>query len=127
MSEPAKRANEADIAAVADVVGAYYDGTMTGDEAKLTRAFHPRACIVGTWEGKLGWLTLDDYIAVCKKGVSHAGPYDSRIAGMSFVGDTATVRLGAQYAGVHYSDDLSLVKDDGTWRIVHKTYFAHPA
>ena len=33
----------------------------------------------------------------------------------------------AHYGGVYYSDDLSLVKDAGTWRIVHKTYYAHPA
>ena len=29
--------------------------------------------------------------------------------------------------GIYFSDDLSLVKDDGTWRIVNKTYYAHPA
>jgi Putative lumazine-binding len=119
--------NEADIAAVTEVVRAYYDGTMTGDEAKLAGAFHPRACVVGTWEGKLDWVTRDEYIAECKDGASEAGPYDSRIDEMAFEGDTALVRLSAQYAGVHYSDGLSLVKDDGTWRIVHKTYYAHPA
>ena len=34
-----KRTNEADIAAVTDIVRAYYDGSMEGDEAKLTRRF----------------------------------------------------------------------------------------
>ena len=29
----------------------------------LAGAFHPRACIVGTWEGKLDWVTLAEYIA----------------------------------------------------------------
>jgi len=37
------------------------------------------------------------------------------------------VRLeAAQFGGIYFSDDLSLVKDDGTWRIVNKTYYAHP-
>ncbi len=46
---------------------------------------------------------------------------------MWFEGDTALVRDGAQFGGTYFSDDLSLVNDDGTWRIVHKTYYAHPA
>jgi Putative lumazine-binding len=127
MSEQTKNINEADIAAVTDVVRAYYDGSMTGDEAKLASAFHPRACIVGTWEGKLEWQTREEYIAECVEGASEAGEYDLRINGMSFEGDTALVRDGAQFGGIYFSDDLSLVKDDGTWRIVHKTYYAHPA
>lgn len=124
MSERTKKANEAEIAAVTEVVRAYYDGTMAGDEAKLAGAFHTRACIVGTWEGKLDWVTRDEYIAECQAAVAEAGRYDWRIDGMSFEGDTAHVRLRAQHAGVYYSDDLSLVKDDDTWRIVHKTYYA---
>jgi hypothetical protein len=127
VSERTDKANEAEIAAVTEVVRAYYDGTMAGDEAKLTGAFHARACIVGTWEGKLDWGTRDEYIAECQEAVADAGRYDWRIDGMSFEGDTAHVRLRAQHAGVYYSDDLSLVKDDGTWRIVHKTYYAHSA
>ena len=38
-----ERTNEGDIAAVIEVVRTYYDGMIEGDEAKLGRAFHPRA------------------------------------------------------------------------------------
>jgi hypothetical protein len=100
---------------------------MTGDEAKLASAFNPRACIVGTWEGKLYWQTREQYIAECVEGASHAGEYDLRITGMQFEGDTALVVVRNQFGGTYFSDDLSLVNDDGAWRIVHKTYYAHPA
>ena len=123
MSKPT---NEADIAAVAEVVRIYYDGMLEGDEAKLARAFHPRACIVGNEEGTFTWTTLDEFVAECKGLVAQAGPYDWRIDGLSFAGDTALVRLGGQFAGVWYSDDLSLVRIDDAWRIVHKTFYAHP-
>ena len=63
-----QRTNEADVAAVTDVVRAYYDGSMEGDEAKLARAFHPRACIVGNEHGELYWATLAEYVAECKTG-----------------------------------------------------------
>ena len=122
-----ERTNEADIAAVTEIVRAYYDGSMEGDEAKLNRAFHPRACIVGNEHGDLVWATLDQYVAECKQAVAEVGRYEWRIDGLSFEGDTALVRVGSQYAGVWYSDDLSMLRIDDAWRIVHKTYYADPA
>jgi hypothetical protein len=122
-----QRTNEADIAGVTETVRTYYDGMMAGDEARLGRAFHPRASIVGNEHGVFTWATLDEFVAECKAAVAQAGPYDWRIDGLSFEGDTALVRLGGQFAGVWYSDDLSLVRIDDTWRIVHKTFYGHPS
>ena len=121
-----QRTNEADIAAVTETVRIYYEGMMAGDEEKLIRAFHPRASIVGNEHGGLAWATLDEFVAECKTLVAEAGPHEWRIDGLSFEGDTALVRLGGQFAGVWYSDDLSLVRIDDRWRIVHKTFYAHP-
>jgi hypothetical protein len=112
---------------VTEVVLIYSDGMMAGDEAKLARAFHPRAAIVGNYEGELEWLTLEEFAAECKDGARDAGAHGWRIAGISFDGDTALVRLGARYAGEWYSDDLSMLRIDGAWRIVHKTWYVHPA
>ena len=122
-----QRTNEADIAAVTEVVRAYYDGSMEGDEAKIARAFHPRASIVGNEHGALYWATVDEYAAECKGAVAEAGRPEGRIESLSFVGDTALVRLVSQYAGVWYSDDLSLLRIDDAWRIVHKTFYPQPA
>ena len=120
-----QRTNEADIAAVTEVVRAYYDGMIEGDAAKLGRAFHPRASIVGNEGGALSWSNLEEFVAECQGAVSK-GPYEWRIERLSFEGDTAMVRLGGQFAGVWYSDDLSLVLTDDAWRIVHKTFYPHP-
>jgi hypothetical protein len=121
-----QRTNEADIAAVTETVRTYYEGMMAGDAAKLGRAFHPRASIVGNEHGGLSWTTLDEFVAECQQAAAQAGPYEWRIDGLSFEGDTALVRLGGQFAGVWYSDDLSMLRIDDAWRIVHKTFYAHP-
>ena len=127
MSELTERTNEADIAAVTEVVLAYYDGMLAGDEVKLAQAFHPRACIVGNFQGALEWQTLEEFVAECKEAARDAGgAYAWRIDGLSFQGDTALVRLGALFAGEWYSDDLSILRIDGAWRIVHKTWYLHP-
>ncbi len=109
-----------------ETVRTYYDGTMAGDAAKLAGAFHPRACIVGNERGASTWATLDEFVAECKEAFAQAGPHHWRIDGLSFEGDTALVRLGGQFAGVWYSDDLSMLRIDDEWRIVHKTFYPHP-
>ena len=121
-----QRSNEADIAAVTEIVRSYYEGSMEGDAAKLASAFHPRACIVGNEHGELSWSTLDEFMAECKGAVAQAGPYEWRVEGISFKGDTALVRLDGQFAGVWYSDDLSMLRIDDAWRIVHKTFYPNP-
>ena len=128
MNELTERTNEADIAAVTEVVVEYYDGMLAGDDLKLAHAFHPRACIVGNFQGELEWLTLDEFVAECKEAAADGvGASGWRIDGLSFQGDTALIRLGCQFAGEWYSDDLSMLRIDGAWRIVHKTWYVHPA
>jgi len=126
MSELTERTNEADIAAVTEVVRAYYDGMTTGDEVKLTQAFHPRASVVGNLQGQLVWQTFEEFVAECKGAAGDAGASEWRIDGVSFQGDTALVRLGDQFAGDWYTNDLSMLRIDGAWRIVHKTWYVHP-
>ena len=123
----AERTNEAEIAAVTEVARAYYDGMIRGDEALLSQAFHPRACIVGNEDGELYWTDVAEFIVECKEFADQQGPGDWRLDRLFFEGDTALVTLGGDYAGVWYSDDLSMLKIDGEWRIVHKTFYAHPA
>jgi putative lumazine-binding protein len=118
--------NEADLAGVIDVARAYHDGMIAGDGKLLTAAFHPRACIVGNYEGELEWQTLEDFIAECKQEAEDAGPGAWRLEAVSMVGDTAEIRLGTEFAGEWFTDDLSLLRIDGTWCIVHKTFYAHP-
>jgi hypothetical protein len=118
---------DADVTAVAEVAHLYYEGMMSGDKAKLNRAFHPRASIVGNEGGELYWGTLEEFAVECEAAAGQAGERAWQIDGLSFEGDTALVRLGGRYAGVWYSDDLSMVRTDGDWRIVHKTFYPHPA
>lgn len=120
------RTNEADIAAVIDVARAYYDGSIAADEKLLTGAFHPRASIVGNLQGKLVWQTLEEFIDECKQEADGAGPGTWRIEAVSILGDTAEIKFGNEFAGEWYTDDLSLLRVDGRWCIVHKTWYLHP-
>ncbi len=96
MSELTERTNEADIAAVTDVVHTYYDGMVTADEVKIARAFDPNARLVGNNQGKPWWQTLEEFVEECKEAAGRSGTYVWRIDFLSFAGDMALVRLGGQ-------------------------------
>jgi len=119
--------SDAKVAAVTELARLYYEGMMSADEAMLNRAFHPRASIVGNEGGELYWATVEQFAAECEAAAGQAGERAWQIDGLSFEGDTALLRLGNRYAGVWYSDDLSMLRADGDWRIVHKTFYPHPA
>ncbi len=122
-----EQTNETEIAAVIDVVRAYCDGMNTGDAALLTDAFHPRASIVGHLGSELYWKTVEGFIADSQESAPRQGPANWRVERLAFTGDTALVTVGDEFDGAWFSDDLSLLKVDGRWRIVHKTFYAHPA
>ena len=47
--------------AISDVVRTYVEGMVHGDSAKLETAFHENACVIGHWDGALGWATLAEF------------------------------------------------------------------
>lgn len=57
---------ETEIAAVIEVVRAYYDGMIRGNKALLSRASHPRASIVGNADGALDWKNVEEFVVECQ-------------------------------------------------------------
>ncbi|HMB74909.1 MAG TPA: nuclear transport factor 2 family protein [Kiloniellaceae bacterium] len=119
-----KRIDEGD--EVIAVAAGYYAAMIDADEAALRRLFHPRASVVGNFEGTLEFSNLDDFIASTADAKSGDKPFDCRVDGLVLVGDTAVVTLGGYCYGTWFTDHLSLVKIDGAWRIVAKTFYAQP-
>ena len=113
--------------AVQAVVHLYVDGMTFAHEGALRKAFHPRACIIGNYQGTVEWLSLDEFIAaIASEG---AAPADTQpriqIETLDVTGDTATVKVVDEFAGMRFSDHLSLLKIDGRWTIVNKLYYLH--
>jgi hypothetical protein len=119
------RTDEADH--VIAVAGKYYRAMVDADETELKRVFHPQASVVGNFDGALEFANLDEFIASTSDAKTGDKPFDYRVDGLVLVGDTAVVTLGGYCYGTWFTDHLSMIKIDGTWRIVAKTFFAHPS
>jgi hypothetical protein len=48
------------------------------------------------------------------------------VDGLVLVGDTAVITVGGYCYGSWFTHHLSMIQVDGKWRIVGKTYYAHP-
>lgn len=111
------------------LVRTYIEAMATADSAKLRGVFHPSASIVGNYEGAVEWLSLGQFVdAVLETGALPVGhnPYWD-IENVDRTPDSAVVRVVDDFAGMRFTDFLSLLKIGPEWRIVGKLYHLHAA
>lgn len=115
--------------AVRAVMRQYLEGMIYGDAVQLERAFHPKAQIAGHWHGEYDISGRDAFIASCV--VAKDQPAGTTMVfeevSLAVTGDLAVIKLTNTCFGCNFTDNLSLIKDDGQWQIISKIYFAHPA
>jgi protease I len=56
------------------------------------------------------------------KPVEDGEVFDMRIVATDVTGRTATVKVALLYATMRFTDYLTLMQIEGTWRIVNKSY-----
>ncbi|WP_338868641.1 2-hydroxymuconate tautomerase family protein [Myxococcus stipitatus] len=107
-------------------VATYLDGLYFADTERLARVFHPRARYFSTAEGSLKELDMPTYFEVVRGRVPAAAsqqPRYDRLINVDLAGPhTAMVKLECALAPRHFTDYLSLVKDQGQWRIISKVF-----
>ena len=113
--------------AVETTVHLYVEGMTFANEAALRKAFHPQCAIIGHYENAVEWLTRDEFIAaIVAEG---AAPPDTQpfmdIESIDVEGDAASAKVTDNFAGMRFTDYLSLLKIDGRWTIVNKLYYLH--
>ncbi len=113
--------------AIGTVVHLYVDGMAFCNEAALRKAFHPDAKIIGNYEGAVEWMSRDDFIAAIL-AEPPAPPGTQPLMDIEITdieGDAAFVKVTDEFAGMRFSDYLSLLKIGGHWVIVNKLYHLH--
>jgi hypothetical protein len=125
-------AAEGDVEAVKAVVkSAYVEGVHAkGDVALMRAGFHPAFRMLTLRDGALAPVTLDEWTARIGKADPTAPRPEIRheFTSVDVTGDAAVVRLELHRGGKHaFTDYLSLYRFPDGWKIVSKTFQAHPA
>jgi 4-oxalocrotonate tautomerase family enzyme len=119
-------ASAGDVPALLALVQTYLDGLYFADAERLASVFHPRARYFSTAEGTLKELDLPTYLDVVRGRVPPAKsgqPRYDRLLSVDVAGPhTALVKLECALAPRHFTDYLSLVKEQGRWSIISKVF-----
>lgn len=122
--------NTAQVNDILATVQVYLDGLYEGDTAKLRQAFHPASSLFAVGpDGKLVHMPREDW---CRMIESRPSPKSSgltreheRILSVDITGpDTALVKLNCAIAPRYFTDYLSLIRLDGRWQVINKTFVA---
>jgi hypothetical protein len=116
--------NELD--AITDVISCYVNGGKSGRGDDMKPAFHANATIhgyvgdelfAGPIQGLFDW----------NDGNGPATDLQARIASIDVAGTIATVRLELEnWTGHRFTDMFTLLKVDGSWKIIAKVFYMHP-
>ena len=104
----------------------YFDSMYESSSEKVHAAFHPNAKITGYMGDRLLELSVPDFANLV--GSQQPSPKEqgvslhSEIWSIETAGDTAVSRVRDEYDGKMFLDTLSLIKDDGSWRIYNKLF-----
>ncbi|HEX8155670.1 MAG TPA: nuclear transport factor 2 family protein [Thermoanaerobaculia bacterium] len=112
-------------AAVRAAIEHYFRGHATGDGAHFRKVFHPDSKLFFNRDGKFSQRTSEEYIAGAKGTPAPDEAQRKRtIELIDVTGDAAMAKLKLDYPDVTFIDYMSLLKIDGEWKIVNKTFYA---
>ncbi len=121
--------NATDLQLIRQTVQLYFDGMYNSDVETLRKAFHPTAALMGYYDGTLTHIPLENWLEMVKDrpAPSKSGEeYDMKLVSMDVTENVAVVKVRDFYMGLWFTDYLSLLKIEGEWVIVYKTFHHEP-
>jgi len=123
----ATRAQSTEEAAVRQALEYYIQGHVTGQGDQFRKAFHPDSKLFAMRDGKYWQLTSEEYITRAPgKPAADEAQRKRRIESIDITGNAAIAKIVLDYPQVKFTDYMSLLKIDGQWWIVNKTFYAEP-
>lgn len=112
-------------AAVRAALENYFRGHATGQAEHFRKIFHPDAKLFAVRDGKYWQLTSEEYIArVPGKPADDEAKRKRSIEFVDINGNAAIAKIVLDYPTVKFTDYMSLLKIDGEWKIINKTFYA---
>lgn len=120
-------AQSAEEAAVRAALEHYFQGHATGQGEHFRKIFHADSKLYAIRDGKFWQMTSEQYITRAP-GQAPADEVKRKrtIESVDITGNAAMAKIVLDYPQVKFTDYMSLLKVDGEWKIVNKTFHAEP-
>lgn len=116
-------AGGADEAGARKAVELYLRGHATGTVEPFREAFHPEMKMFFNRDGAFMQRTAAEYLAgVSGKAAPDEARRKRRIVSLDVTGDVGVAKVELDYPEALLTDYLTVMKVDGTWRIVNKVF-----
>lgn len=101
----------------------YLKGHETGSPEYMKKAFHTEGHLMFIRDGKYTTRSFSDYVAgMSGKPAADEAMRKRWIESIDVSGDAATGKIILDYPTARFVDYMSLLKIDGEWRIVNKSF-----
>src|SRR6187401_88873 len=108
----------------------YIKAHGTGDPEYARKAFHTEGNMIWIRDGKYSSETFDSFIKRAFTGKPAADEETRkngrRIEAVDISGNAAVARIVLDYPSVKFVDYMTLLKINGEWKIVNKSFYAQP-
>lgn len=126
----AASAQETEKAAVRVPLENYIKAHATGDPEYARKAFHTEGNMIWIRDGKYSMESFDSFIKRAFTGKPAADEEQRkngrRIDAIDVNGNAAVAKIILDYPTVKFVDYMTLLKINGEWKIVNKSFYAEP-
>lgn len=120
-------AQKGEIDAVKVPLENYIKGHQTGDGEYMKKAFHTEGNLIFIRDGKFTTRSFGEYVAgFTGKPAADEAKRSRRIESIDVAGNAAVAKIILDYPAVKFVDFMTLLKIDGEWKIVNKSFYAEP-
>jgi hypothetical protein len=124
-SEAAAQDKETELAKIP--LNNYLQGHVTGNPEFILKAFYKDARIMSFRGGKLGSLSVEEFAKLFNgQAAADEAQRKRTIESIDISGNAAVAKIVLDYPTVKFVDYMSLLKIDGEWKIVNKSFYAAP-
>ena len=105
----------------------YLQGQSTGNPEFMRKAFHADAKIMSFRDGKVTSLSVEEFAGRFNgKQADDEAQRKRWIESIDVSGNAASAKIVLDYPSVKLTDYMNLLKIDGEWKIVNKSFSAEP-
>lgn len=105
----------------------YIKGHATGDGEYMKKAFHTEGNLIFIRDGKYTTRSFTEYIAgFTGKPAADEAQRKRSIEAIDVNGNAAVAKVILDYPNVKFIDYMTLLKINGEWKIVNKSFYAEP-
>ncbi len=105
----------------------YIKAHATGDPEFAKKAFHTEGNLIWIREGKYTTRSFAEFIAGFNgKPAADEANRKRAIESIDIAGNAAIARIVLDYPTIKFVDYMSLLKINGEWKIVNKSFYAEP-